>query len=88
MDNARDLGEQLEDARAAVARLERQIASATCAEMGAHDWCSIGGCNAACGSDCGCSVPVNECTRCGDCDYGKNLEADDIRAKCKECSDG
>ena len=47
-----------------------------------HDWQSTGGCNAGCGDSCGCSVPVNVCTRCGDCDYGENEEADEVRSRC------
>ncbi len=47
-----------------------------------HDWHSIGGCNAGCHEDCSCSVPVNVCSRCGDCDYGKNDEAAEVRAHC------
>lgn len=50
----------------------------------AHDWKSIGGCNAACDPLCGCSVPVHKCTQCGDCDYGDNGEATEIRKKCAE----
>lgn len=48
----------------------------------AHDWKSRGGCNAGCCDGCACSVPVHECTRCGDCDYGQNEEA---RAVITEC---
>lgn len=47
-----------------------------------HDMQSIGGCNAGCHEDCDCSVPVHTCTRCGDCDYGKNDEAEQVRADC------
>ena len=49
-----------------------------------HDWQSIGGCSAGCdrGDWCCCSVPVNECSQCGDCDYGENEEADRVRADC------
>lgn len=75
--------ERLDDLRAEVKRLERQIASAPCAEVG-HDWRSLGGCNAGCGEGCGCSVPVNECRRCGDCDYGENEEAAEVRKLCQE----
>lgn len=50
----------------------------------AHDWKSRGGCNAGCHKDCQCSVPVHECTRCGDCDYGQNEEADEVRRECRE----
>lgn len=49
-----------------------------------HDWQSIGGCNAGCDEVCGCSVPVNTCTRCGDCDYGENADAEQIRRLCEE----
>lgn len=47
-----------------------------------HDMQSTGGCNAGCDPDCGCSVPVHRCTRCGDCDYGENPEAIEIRQAC------
>lgn len=47
-----------------------------------HDWRSTGGANAGCGPDCSCSVPVHECAGCGDCDYGQNEEADEIRRDC------
>lgn len=50
-----------------------------------HAWRSVGGCNAGCSKDCACSVPVHECAACGDCDYGKNAEADEVRANCKYC---
>jgi hypothetical protein len=33
---------------------------------------------------CGCSVPVNTCSQCGDCDYGDNEEAKDVRRVCAE----
>ena len=49
-----------------------------------HDWQFVGGCNAGCSCECECSVPVHECKACGDCDYGKNEEADEIRAECLE----
>lgn len=47
-----------------------------------HDWHSLGGCNAGCHADCSCSVPVNFCRRCGDCDYGDNSEAEEVRVNC------
>ena len=47
-----------------------------------HDWQSISGCNAGCGPMCGCSVPVNVCSRCKDCDYGENDDAELVRAEC------
>jgi hypothetical protein len=80
-----DLAEQLRDAEARVEHLKRRAAAATCVEMGEHDWVQIGGCNAGCHDDpstCGCSVPVHECSRCKDCDYGENPEAERIVAHC------
>ena len=81
-----DLHEQLADAEAQAARLRLQIAHGACADVG-HDWRHIGGANAACdhaGGDCHCSVPVNECAKCGDCDYGDYAEAADVRRHCRE----
>lgn len=84
------LTEQIEAARAEVARLERIAATATCRELGC-DMQSVGGCNCGCvyivdGESCEgqCSVPVLSCTRCGDCDYGDNEEASTNRARCAE----
>jgi len=69
--------------------LKRLISMATSEAGGAHPcevlghkWVSIGGCNAACSDDCGCSVPVNECEVCGDCDYGDNNDARETREEC------
>lgn len=78
-----DLLRDLEDAEARVAELRTKIRHAHCSEVG-HDWKHIGGANASCGRgrDCGCSVPVHECTKCGDCDYGDNDEAADIINLC------
>ena len=81
-DTAR-LGQELADAEARVAQLKRQIAQGTCGEVG-HDWKHVGGCSAACCEHCGCSVPVYTCTKCGDCDYGDNDEADRVRGCCNE----
>ncbi len=80
-----DLGSRLEAAKAEVVRLERQAAQASCAEVG-HSWKSLGGCNAGCeiADACSCSVPVHECERCGDCDYGENAEALEIKIACTE----
>ncbi len=75
-----------------MSELDRLIAEASvlaggdhpCAVLG-HKWESIGGRNACCNDDpnnCGCSVPVNECSSCGDCDYGDNEDADRVRAEC------
>jgi len=36
---------------------------------GGHDMRHIGGRNAGCAPDCGCSIPVHTCSRCGDCDH-------------------
>jgi hypothetical protein len=49
-----------------------------------HDWHSLGGCNAGCHDDCSCSVPVHLCRRCGDCDYGDNEDAEQVRQECAE----
>lgn len=49
-----------------------------------HDMKHVGGKNAGCSHDCGCSVPVYVCTRCGDCDYGDNDEAKQTMADCAE----
>jgi hypothetical protein len=50
-----------------------------------HEWRSAGGRNAGCGKSwCMCSVPVNECAFCLDCDYGDNEEAREIIADCRE----
>jgi len=78
-----DAFERLEQARAEVARIEREIATGPCRTHG-HDWQSIGGCNAGCHAECGCSVPVNTCAKCGDCDYGKNDDAVETRRECAE----
>lgn len=75
------LQEQLARAEAEATRLRREIAAGPCHEHG-HDWRSCGGANAACGPDCACSVPVHACAKCGDCDYGENKAADDVRASC------
>lgn len=75
------LTEALAVAEAQVAALKREIAQGPCRDYG-HDWHSIGGCNASCADDCQCSVPVNVCRKCDDCDYGDNEEADEIRAVC------
>jgi hypothetical protein len=85
-----ELAEKLDAARAEVARLERIAATATCRDLGC-DMQSIGGCNCGCvfgeGDDAhpgSCSVPVLQCTRCGDCDYSDNDEAKEVRRECHE----
>lgn len=77
--------EQLAETEALAERLRRQIAAASCAEVG-HRWKYIGGRNCGCvfpdnvsGS---CSIPVFECENCKDCDYGDNAEARDYIAAC------
>jgi len=79
-----DLLTELEKAKARVAQLERQVLAAPCAEVG-HRWRHIGGRCACCDDACRCSIPVNECEVCKDCDYGENEEA---RRVIKECFDG
>lgn len=54
-----------------------------CAVLG-HRWKFTGGCNCGCRDDVACSVPVHECEACGDCDYGENEEADQVRRDCRE----
>ena len=79
------IGEEIAETEAKLASLNRQAErlpkARQCAELG-HVWRHIGGCNAGCGDDCACSVPVHECARCGDCDYGDNAEAEAERAEC------
>jgi len=53
-----------------------------------HDWQCLGGCNAGCHMECSCSIPVNICRRCGDCDYGENIEAEQVLADCAARSNG
>jgi len=78
-----ELQTALAEAEAQVHRLKREMAQGPCVEFG-HDWQFTGGKNAACGDGCGCSVPVHVCTKCGDCDYGDNDEADRIKGRCNE----
>lgn len=77
------LQDRLTRAEAEAASIRRQIATAACHEIGAHDWRLIGGVNANCeDSDCACSAPIHECRRCGACDYGDNPEAHEVRKYC------
>jgi hypothetical protein len=46
-----------------------------------HKWIFAGGANCGC-ADGSCSVPVHQCDRCGDYDYGENEEAKSVRAEC------
>ena len=73
--------QELSEAENRVDQLRRQIAASACREVGC-DMQSYGGANAGCGDGCGCSVPVNVCTRCGDCDYGDNEWAVRTREEC------
>ena len=68
--------------QAEAARLRREIAAGPCSEYG-HDWVFHGAATAGCDDGCGCSVPVNICSKCSDCDYGENQEADQVRADCR-----
>lgn len=81
MTEAEQLQDALDRAQAEVARLQREIAAGPCREYG-HDWQLYGGANAGCGDGCGCSVPVNKCSKCGDYDYGDNDEARLVRSDC------
>ena len=74
---------ELAAAEERVDQLRRQLAASECREVGC-DVQSYGGMNAGCGDGCGCSIPVNVCTRCGDCDYGDNAWAVATRAECAE----
>jgi hypothetical protein len=71
-------------------RLDRLIAEATvlaggehpCAVLG-HEWVLSGGANCGCSDGGSCSIPVHECHACGDCDYGDNGAAREVRAGCE-----
>ncbi|RWB67611.1 hypothetical protein [Mesorhizobium sp.] len=79
-----DLLTRLERAKAELEQAEREIAQASCAEVG-HRWNFVGGRNAGCELiGCDCSVPVYECATCGDCDYGHNAEAAEALRVCTE----
>lgn len=73
-----------------ITELQRLIAEAQvlaggrhpCDVLG-HKWLHRGGMNCGCESGA-CSVPVHECDGCGDCDYGDNPEAEEIRNHCEE----
>jgi hypothetical protein len=76
-----ELLERLADLEAQAEQVRREIAQGPCKQYG-HEWELLGGANAGCGNDCACSVPVYRCTKCSDCDYGANGEADEVREKC------
>lgn len=50
-----------------------------------HRWVFRGGMNCGCEPRGDCSLPVHECEACGDCDYGDNAEAAEIKLEC-ECA--
>lgn len=77
-----DLMARLDAAKGEVARLEAQVAAATCAERGRHTWVFTGGAHCGCHDLARCSVPVHECSVCGECDYGKNDEAGEQIQNC------
>lgn len=76
-----DLLRKLKEAEDTVRALQREIAQGPCKQYG-HTWIFYGGANAGCDDICGCSVPVYVCSKCNDCDYGVNKEADEIRRNC------
>lgn len=84
-----DLAAELLEAEGRVAHLKREIANGPCRQFG-HTWKQIGGRNACCDAQdlCGCSVPVYECTKCGDSDYGDNDEAAARIAACAAYLEG
>ena len=53
-----------------------------CAVLG-HKWGFSGGANCGCPVGGSCSIPVHECEACGDCDYGDNAAAREVRANCE-----
>lgn len=74
------LQQQIEDAEATLAELRRRQKAGDCAKNG-HEMTFRGGANCGC-EEGNCSVPVYCCVHCGDCDYGDNPEAAEIRADC------
>lgn len=77
-----DLIKKLEETEAKAAFLRKQIRDGVCSQYG-HEWTDVGGCSAGCDQQCQCSVPVRQCSKCGDMDYGQNRDAKDIVAKCQ-----
>lgn len=59
------------------------VYAGACAD-GHHVWEWSGGANCGCEPEGCCSIPVYQCTRCWDYDYGVNEEARKIRADCAE----
>lgn len=81
---SRPLRDELAEAEARVETLKRDIARDTSCLKNGHVWKIIGGKIAGCARDCCCSIPVNECSVCGDCDYGDNAVARAQIDACKE----
>ena len=80
-----DLNRELEETLDKAEQLKRQIAAASCREVG-HDWVFIGGRNVGCtdmGESCSCSTSVHVCSKCDDCDYGDTPERDQVIEKCR-----
>lgn len=82
-----DLLEKLSSLESEAAAVRRQIAQGPCIQYG-HSWKMLGGRNVSCSRDCQCSVSVNICEKCGDCDYGENDELAEVRARCEETGHG
>lgn len=69
------LADDIDAAEWHLAALKLRFATATCTEAG-HRWRLVGGRSVGCCPDwCRCSVLVNECATCGECDYGHPAEA-------------
>ena len=75
-----NLRELINEKRKELEALEQSAKSESCLKLG-HDWIFSGGKNCGC-VDGDCSVPVHKCSRCGDCDYGDNAEADRLKESC------
>ncbi len=78
-----NLSEKIMEAQSRLELLQRLASMATCEEMG-HRMVHLGGVNCGCFKDACCSIPVHTCSRCGDCDYGDNIEAKATKAACFE----
>ena len=82
-----DLLDRLATLEAEAAAVRREIAQGPCRQYG-HTWKLLGGRNVGCDDHCHCSVSVNVCEKCGDCDYGDNDELPEVRARCAATGDG
>lgn len=74
--------DRLAKAQAELEQAQLAVRAAHCREVGC-DMQSVGGKSAACCDTCQCSVPVNVCTKCGDCDYGDNAWAKKTVEECE-----